>query len=117
MCPGKERQSSTLVQKCWKTTKRKQDTEKKNYQGNLIKVQINMMNIKDHGEEQEDMEISEKEDGTACNICRTLLWNTYTKKEMWLVFNIYEIIRPCVVDLLLLVIFYPNTSMRYALII
>ena len=76
-----------------------------------------MMNIKNHGEEQEDMEISEKEDGTACNICRTLLWNTYTKKEMWLVFNIYEIIRPCVVDLLLLVIFYPNTSMRYTLII
>ena len=38
MCPGKEGQSSTLVQKCWKTAKRKQDTEKKNYQGNLIKV-------------------------------------------------------------------------------
>ena len=31
------------------------------------------MNIKDHDEEQEDMEISEKEDDTACNICCTLL--------------------------------------------
>ena len=29
MCPGKEGQSSTLVQKFWKTTKRKKDTEKK----------------------------------------------------------------------------------------
>ena len=77
-----------------------------------------MMNIKDHDEEQEDMEISEKEDDTACNICCTLLWNnTYTKKEMWLVFNTSEIIRPCVVDLLLLVIFYPKTSMWYVLII
>ena len=38
------------------------------------------MNSKDH-EEQEDMEISEKEDGTACNIYCTL-WKTYTKKEM-----------------------------------
>ena len=38
------------------------------------------MNSKDH-EEQEDMEISEKEDDTACNICCTL-WKTYTKKEM-----------------------------------
>ena len=33
-----------------------------------------MMNNKDHDdEEQEDMEISEREDDTACNICRTLL--------------------------------------------
>ena len=38
------------------------------------------MNSKDH-EEQEDMEISEKEDDTACNIYCTL-WKTYTKKEM-----------------------------------
>ena len=38
------------------------------------------MNIKDH-EQQEDMEISEKQDDTGCNIYRTL-WKTYTKKEM-----------------------------------
>ena len=39
-----------------------------------------MKNIKDH-EQQEDMEISEKQDDTGCNIYRTL-WKTYTKKEM-----------------------------------
>ena len=49
-----------------------------------------MMNIKDD-EEQEDMEISEKEDDTACNIYHTL-WKTYTKKKMWLIFNKCEII-------------------------
>ena len=38
------------------------------------------MNIKDH-EQQEDMEISEKQDDAGCNIYRTL-WKTYTKKEM-----------------------------------
>ena len=37
------------------------------------------MNIKGH-EEQEDMEISEKEDDTACNIY-CALWKTCTKKE------------------------------------
>ena len=37
------------------------------------------MNAKDH-EEQEDMEISEKEDDTAYNIYRTL-WKTCTKKQ------------------------------------
>ena len=46
------------------------------------------MNIKD-GEEEQDMEISEKEDGTACNIYRTL-WKTNTKKETWLLFDICE---------------------------
>ena len=43
------------------------------------------MNTLDH-EEQEEMEISKKEDDTACNIYHTL-WKTYTKKETWLIFN------------------------------
>ena len=48
------------------------------------------MNIKGH-EEQEDMEISEKEDDTACNIY-CALWKTCTKKETWLMLNTCEII-------------------------
>ena len=43
------------------------------------------MNIKDH-EEQENMEISEKGDDTACKIYCPLR-KTYTKKEVWLIFN------------------------------
>ena len=39
----------------------------KNYQRNVIKTQVNVMNVKDH-EVQEDMEISEKEDDTADSI-------------------------------------------------
>ena len=48
------------------------------------------MNTLDH-EEQEEMEISKKEDDTACNIYHTL-WKTYTKKETWLIFNTCQII-------------------------
>ena len=48
------------------------------------------MNIKDD-EEQEDMEISKKEDDTTYNIYRAL-WKTYTKKETWLILNLCEII-------------------------
>ena len=48
------------------------------------------MNFKDH-EEQEDMEISEKEGDTACNICRTL-WKTYAKKGTWVIFGTFEMI-------------------------
>ena len=48
------------------------------------------MNTMDH-EEQEEMEISKKEDDTACNIYHTL-WKTYTKKETWLIFNTCQII-------------------------
>ena len=48
------------------------------------------MNIKDD-EEQEDMEISKKEDDTTYNIYR-VLWKTYTKKETWLILNLCEII-------------------------
>ena len=45
------------------------------------------MNFKDY-EEQEDMEISEKKDDTACNIYRKL-WKTHTRKEKC---DTYEII-------------------------
>ena len=38
-----------------------QQGKKKNYQRNVIKIQVNVMNVKDH-EEQEDKEISEKVD-------------------------------------------------------
>ena len=55
-----------------------------------MKIQVNVMNVKDH-EEQEDMQISEKEDDTACNIYLTLQ-KTYTKKETWLIFDTCEII-------------------------
>ena len=41
------------------------------------------MNVKDH-EKQEDIEITEKVDDTACKICRTL-WKTYVKKGTWLI--------------------------------
>ena len=51
------------------------------------------MNFKDH-EEQEDMEISEKEDGTACSIYRTL-WKTYREKEAWLIFDTCEMSEMC----------------------
>ena len=37
--------------------------------------------------EQEDNEISEDEDDTACNICK-ILWKTYTKKRTWLTCDI-----------------------------
>ena len=40
-------------------SKQKKKKTKKNYQRNVIKIQVNVMNVKDH-EEQEDMEISEK---------------------------------------------------------
>ena len=36
------------------------------------------------------MEINEKDDNTVCNIYHTL-WKTYTKKEMWLIFDTCEI--------------------------
>ena len=48
------------------------------------------MNFKDY-EKQEDMEISEKKDDTACNIYRKL-WKTHTRKETWLIFDTCEII-------------------------
>ena len=38
-----------------------QQGKKKNYQRNVIKIQVNVMNVKDH-EEQEDKKISEKVD-------------------------------------------------------
>ena len=53
-----------------------------------------MVNIGDH--EEQDMEISEKEDDTACNIYRPL-WKTYTKKETWQhVRIIYVVCSKCV---------------------
>ena len=47
--------------KDYKNKTKTQQGKKKNYQRNVIKIQVNVMNVKDH-EEQEDKEINEKVD-------------------------------------------------------
>ena len=42
-----------------KNPRHSKQKQEENYQGNVMKIQVNVMNIKDH-EEQEGMEISEE---------------------------------------------------------
>ena len=68
MCPGKERQSSNYLKnvgRLQKEIKTEQAKKGKYYHRNVIKIYV-VVNIEDH--EEQDMEISEKEDDTACNI-------------------------------------------------
>ena len=55
-CPGKEREVLTTPEMLedYKKKPRHSKQKKKNYQRNVIKIQVNVMNIKDH-EKQEDM--------------------------------------------------------------
>ena len=92
-CPGKERQSSNYLKnvgRLQKEIKTEQAKKGKYYHRNVIKIYV-VVNIEDH--EEQDMEISEKEDDTACNSYRPL-WKTYTKKETWQ--HMYVVCSKCV---------------------
>ena len=70
-CPGKEKQNSNYSRKFGRlqeeTKAQQAKKEKIIYQRNVIKIKVNMINVKDH-KEQENINISENEDDRACSM-------------------------------------------------